>query len=193
MGSFVPGSDAMGRGGSSSGFGGALGSLASTIGGGIFGAIGGILGGQDAAKAAKYNARMEAQNAAVAKVNANIAGEAGAEQAAISSQKTREEAGAVRATRAASGIETNSGSGVDVDASVRELGQLDAMTIRSNAAKEAYGYQVQAANHMAQSNLDKEEASNDLEAGWVKGAGTFLGSVADAGDQYSKFLAAGAL
>ncbi len=59
--------------------------------------------------------------------------------------KTRGQVGAIEASQAASNITVGSGSAVDVRSSAAEMGELDALTIRSNAEKQAYGYQTQAA------------------------------------------------
>lgn len=159
----------------------------------IIGSVGDVLGGQSQASAAKYNAAVAQMNKKAALTNAAMVGEAGSEQAAIQSQKTRGEVGAIKTNQAAGGVSVDSGSAVDTRVSAEELGKLDALTIRSNAAKEAYGYQTQAANFEAESELDKAEASHDLEAGWIKGAGTLIGGGADAGSSWEKLQMAGAI
>lgn len=159
----------------------------------VVGAVGDVLGGQSQASAAKYNAAVAQMNKKAALTNATMVGEAGSEQAAIQSQKTRAEVGGIKANQAAGGVSVNSGSAVDTRVSAQELGKLDALTIRSNAAKEAYGYQTQAASFEAESQLDKAEASHDLEAGWIKGAGTLLGGAEEAGASWEKLQMAGAL
>jgi len=167
--------------------------LGTTVASGIAGTFGAIQQGQASAAAANYNAQLNTQNAAVAKENAAIAGQAGSQQAAMSSQKTRAALGSIKAGEAGSGIDVNSGSAVDVQASTRELGELDALTVRSNATKEAYGYQNQAENFEAQSNLDRYEAKNDAAAGWLNGATTLLGSAGNAATQWNSFKLSGAL
>lgn len=155
--------------------------------GGVTGAVGAVQQGQAQASAAEYNAQLSNRNAAVAKENANIAGQAGSEQAYIQSQKTRAEVGSIKASQAASGIDVNSGSALDVRTSARELGELDALTVRSNATKEAYGYVNQAANFKSQANLDEFEAKNDKTASYISGASTLLGAAASGADQFYKY------
>ena len=137
--------------------------------------IGSIQQGQSAANSAKYNSEIAANNETIANQNANYASAVGEQQAANQEQKNRSKLGAVIANQAASGIDVNSGSATDVQQSTAEVGQLDAMTIRANAAKQAYGYKVDAASSAAQSQLDKYQAKNDSTAGYVNAA-TVLGS-----------------
>lgn len=145
-------------------------------------ALGQIRQGQAAAASAKYNSQVQANNAQIAQNNAALAGEQGAANAGIEQQKTRAAVGGIKAAQAANGIDVNSGSAVDVRSSAAELGELNAITIRSNAAKTAYGYQTQQSSDMAQSQLDRQEAKFDVQAGYMN-AGTTLLSGANKGNQ----------
>ena len=166
-------------------------SLASTAIGGVTSAVGAVKAGSAEASAAKYNSEVAAQNAAQQKTNTEIAGQAGAQQAGMSSMKTRNELGAILTNQAASGLDVNSGSPLDVRSSARELGQLDALTVRSNATRSAYGYQVQSASDTGESQLGKAEASNDLAGGYVNAGGTLLSSAGTAGMNFAKYQLAG--
>lgn len=161
--------------------------------GGVTGAIGAIQQGQAASEAAKYNASVAASNADMAKRNAQMAGEAGAQQAAMQEQKTRAQVGEIKANQAASGVDVNSGSALDVRSSAAELGELDALTVRTNAAKEAYGYQTQAVSDKAQAGLDRFEAENDETAGELGAASTLLGSAASGASNYYRYKMSGGL
>lgn len=59
------------------------------------------------------------------------------------------------------------------------LGELSALTIRSNAAKESYGYLNQAWSAQAQANLDQSNAQADMMAGLVGGAGDLISGIGD--------------
>jgi hypothetical protein len=52
--------------------------------------------------------------------------------------------GTQRAGFAAGNIDVGSGSAVDVQADTAFMGELDALQIRTNAAREAWGYSVEA-------------------------------------------------
>lgn len=147
--------------------------------------------GHAAAQSAQYNAKIAAENSQVSKDNANMVLQAGAQQAAEQSFKTRAAIGDTVANQAAGGLDINSGSPLDVKASEREIGEQDALTVRSNATKEAYGQQVQAVNQDAQSGLDKYEAKSDELGAVVNSATTFIGSATDSASTFAKFQLAG--
>lgn len=157
----------------------------------VGGAYGSFMQGQAQSDAAKFNATVAKQNAGISRENAAIAGQAGSEQAWMVGQKTRALTGGEQANQAASGVDVNSGSAVDVRASSTELGMLDALTVRSNAAREAYGYKQQATSQEEQSTLDTFEAKNAMSAGELNAANTFLGSAGSAADNFAKYQLAG--
>lgn len=167
-------------------------SMGGDILGKVMGAVGSIMGGQSQASADKYNAAMAHENAHVLRENANIAGQAGAEQAQVAGLKSRAIIGDTVAAQGASNVNVHSGSAVDVRTSEQEVGQLDAMNIRGNAAKVAYGYKVQAIDKDAEAALDTADASNALTSGWINAGTTLLGGTADASSEYMKFQQAGA-
>lgn len=59
-------------------------------------------------------------------------------------QRTKRLTGAQRASLAAQGIDPNLGSAFELQSETLALGALDAATIRTNAAREALGFQLQA-------------------------------------------------
>jgi hypothetical protein len=64
-----------------------------------------------------------------------------------------------------------------------QLGELDALTIRSNAEREAYGYTTQSSNLTAQSGLTRMAGRNAQTAGYVSAAGTLLSTAGTVGDR----------
>lgn len=161
------------------------------VAGGAIGAYGSYEQGQAAKSAANYNAQVATENSQVAKQNANIAGQAGDQQAGIKELENRVKLGSIKANQGASGVDINSGSAVKVQQSAAELGALDALTIRSNATKTAYGYEVQGQNETAQAQLDKYSGQTAQEAGNIGAASTFLGGVGNAASTFAKFQMAG--
>lgn len=153
--------------------------------GGI-GAIGAIQQGKAAKSAADYNAAVAQANADQAKSNSQIASEAGMAREGMSEQKTRAAVGQLEANQAASGVDINKGSALDVRSSADELGQLDAITVRGNATKEAYGYQIQSINDKDQAELDRSEGRADESAGYLNAGSTLLGA---AGQGFSNYKA----
>lgn len=149
--------------------------------------FGQISQGQAAANAASYQATIAGNNAKIASQNAAYQGAEGDANAAAKELQTRARVGAITAAQAGNGLDVNKGSAVDVRSSAAELGQLDAMTIRSNAARAAYGYQTQASSDNAQSTLDKYTAKNDVIGGYISGAGTLLSAGGNAAMKYGNF------
>lgn len=157
------------------------------VAGAATGAVGAISSANAASSAATYNSEVAAQNQTIANNNATYASQAGEQQAAISEQKTRAQVGSIKAGQAAGGIDVNSGSAVDVQSSAAQLGELNAITIRSNAARTAYGYQTQAAGYGDQSALDTMEAQNSQTAGEIGASSTILGGLSSASSNWSKY------
>lgn len=111
----------------------------------------------------------------VAKANAKLANYQAADALARGSvaefrhrQQVGKLVGAQRAGYGAQGIDVNDGSALDVQADTAYMGELDALTIRNNAAREAWGYQVQANDSMLQASLARSQ-------GITGAAGTLLG------------------
>ena len=99
-------------------------------------------------KVAKANARMSDQAAADAVKRGDIEAD---EQRKV----TQQIVGAQRTGFAASGIDVNSGTAGIIQNDVAALGELEALTIINNAAREAYGYRVQAMDQRQQGKLAK--------------------------------------
>lgn len=155
--------------------------------GGVTGAIGAKQTADAQAEAAKYNAAVQAQNATQANANANIAAQSGEAQFGIQSQRGRANVGAILAEQGASGIDPYTGSARSVRQSASDLSQLNALTVRSNAIRTAYGYQTEGASEKGQSQVSSAEASNEKKAGDINAASTFLGGVGSATDKYSNW------
>lgn len=160
------------------------------IGSAVIGGIGAIQQSQASASAAGFNAKVAAQNAQIATQNANYSGAEGEQNIAASGAKTRAQIGATIANQGASGVDVNSGSAVNVRESEAKLGMLNALNIRSQAARQAYGYETQASGFEGQSRLDRSEQSNDKVSGYLNAGATVLGGAGSAA-KYSGYLSKG--
>ncbi len=153
--------------------------------GGITGAIGSYESGQAGKAQAEYQAEVAAQNQKLAQQSAQMASASGEAQAEQAGLKSRANLGAIRAAEGASGIDVNSGSAEDVQSSARGLGMLDQLTIRSNAAKTAYGYETQGLAYGGQQQLEKAVAQQAPIAGAFGAAGSLLSGAAGVSNQYA--------
>lgn len=165
-------------------------SLIATIAGGLqtgMQVIGSLTQGSANKGAAEYNASVAAANAQIAKNKAAMAGAAGTAQVEQAQLQNRAKIGGLIASQAASGINVNSGSALDVRSSAQQLGQLNAITVRSNAARQAYGYDVESASDTGQQGLYQSEANNAMPAAEINAAGTVLGNAGSAASRYGQF------
>lgn len=146
---------------------------------------------------ADYNAKVQENNALISDAQSTDATVRGEQVVTIQRQMVKGVIGTQRAAIAASGVDVNSGSSVDVQADTAYTGELDAMTIRANAAREAWGYQVtdsneraaavsarlqgkaQANNYRTQSRDLTVQGQMAKAAGFNQGVGTILTSGAD--------------
>ncbi len=179
--------------------GGSAPGIASMIGMGaqLFGANQAATGAKAAGTAAGesdlFNASIANTNAQIALRNSSFAAAGGEAQAGISEGKTRALVGGTLANQGASGVEVNSGSAVGVRASEAQVGMLDALTVRSEAAKKAYGYQTEAVGETMKAKMLTSQAAQDVKAGTVKAQGTLLAGVGSVGSAYGTYLLKGGL
>lgn len=148
--------------------------------------------GQANKKAENYSAQLSQENAAIATQNAGYVGAEGNSAVENESLKNRATMGSIKANQGASGIDVNSGSAVDVRESQEKLQMLDTQTIRSNAARRAYGFETQAVSDTAQAQLDTAAAKNAQTAGAINAGSTLLSGTGAAASNYAKYLSSNA-
>jgi hypothetical protein len=153
-------------------------------------AYGAVSSGQAQQASANYQAQVAANNAQIANQNALQATAAGNAQAEQSRMKTNALIGEQMAGQASSGIDTGSGSALDVRTSQKEIGELDVETIRNNAARQAYGFRTQSMGDTAQSALDTAQGGFAATAGDIGGVSSILGGAASAGSKYADWTKA---
>lgn len=158
---------------------------------GIFGAAISASGAYDkdmaAANAAAYQAQVARNNAVIARQNAGWTEQAGAAKEAAVGMHTRGAVGEIKVAQAASGVDVNTGSNAAVRAARSELGVMDALTVRSTSAKEAYGYEVAAESSEAQATLDEYQSRNAREAAPMDALGTFLTGASSVGGKFASW------
>ena len=136
-------------------------------------AVSGIMQGMAANSAAKAEAAAANQNARIAEAQSTDAIARGGKEELSHRRKMSALQGEQRAQLAASGVSVDTGSALAMqDASMSE-GEHDAAAIRFNAAREAWGHNVQATNYRNQASAAKAAGRNAL-TGSIIGAGTSL-------------------
>jgi len=111
-------------------------------------------------KAAKYNAAVARNNAIIADRMAEDRLAKGRQEERNFRKQLSQLKGKQRSIYAGSGVVVDEDTPLDVLGETAELGELDAMTIKSNAEREAYGFKVQGMNFRAQEGLYTATAKN---------------------------------
>jgi hypothetical protein len=148
--------------------------------------------GEAGAEVTESQAKLAEYNASVADLQAKDAVQRAAESESNFRSGVRGMIGAQRAGFAAGNIDVAYGSAIDVQADAAYLGELDALTIRTNGVREAWGFKVQAQDLRTRAAIARKEgtqilaegASRQTAARWEM-AGTILGASASlAGAKY---------
>jgi len=150
--------------------------LASTLLSGAVSAGGAAYSASAKSGAYSYQAGIAEMNAQIARQNAAYETALGEQKAQESGLKTRAQISQTRATQGASGLDVNSGSAAEVRKSEFVLGDYDQSVIRNNAARRAYGFEVESVSATAQASLDRYSASNSLTEGYIGAASSILGA-----------------
>lgn len=146
--------------------------------------VGGINAANATAASSNYQAQVSRNNAVIAENNAKAVQEAGQSEEQAQRQKTAQLIGAARATMAANGLDTTSGTNLDILGDTAKLGELDALTIRSNTARKVYGYRVQGMSDMAEADMSVAAGKNAQSAGTINAFGSVLSGATSLGDKF---------
>lgn len=157
------------------------------------GAYGAIESGQAQAAAANYQAQIARNNAVISQQNAAYATQAGQAQETAARLKTAAQLGAIRAVGASHGLDVNSGSELSLQTSADELGDVNALTIRNNAALQARAYRNQASGYQAQAGLETAQAGADQTAGLIGAGGSILGGASSVASKWTLYKQLGLL
>lgn len=166
-------------------------SIASSVGGGILGAFGAAKKADAESDALAYKAQVARNNAIIAERNAAQAVIAGSTKGQINDLKTKSLVGQQLVTQAASGLDVNSGTHVNVRQSTADIGRLDTLTIIANAGKEAVGYLARAEGFESEAVLQDMGAEYAKDAGELNIMSSLLGSATSVSDKYLGFKSKG--
>lgn len=137
------------------------------------GLAGSMMQAQGQTQNANFQSGMMKQNATFKNQTADetiIAGNTSADWQRV---RTGQAIGTQRSVQAANGIDVNSGSAAQLQDDTAMIGELDALTIQNNAAREAYGYRVQA-------KQDVLNAGQTVQNGKTAAMGSILGGLGSA-------------
>lgn len=126
-------------------------------------------------QSAAYRAQGDIEST-ISRINANIANlqssealEAGDIAASRAKLKYDQEAGSVLSSQGASGVDVSSGSSALVRNSIRFSGAQDALTIRNNAQRQAFGYKTQALQATYSGKISQLTANAQSEQALLNG------------------------
>lgn len=135
----------------------------------------------------KYQSGVAEVNQRIAKQNAEFSRAVGESKAETSGMKTRQIVGETIAKQGSSGFRAGESSGGDVVTSEKMLGEAEQDTIRSNAARAAYGHEVEAVNFGAQSELYKNAATSSAISGGINATSSLLGGASSVSSKWLQY------
>jgi hypothetical protein len=164
--------------------------IAATIASAAISAYGAYQQQKSANAAANYNAQIQNRNAEIA----NMQAENTVEQGAVAEKQHRlqvsELEGTQRAAASGSGLLVDSGSNLDVTKDTQGFGELDALTIRNNYARQAWGIQNQSADFRSQAQMSTMGNSSPFAAAapsLLSGASSLSGQLASNKKLYGSY------
>jgi len=130
---------------------------------------------------ANYQAAVARNNQIIANRRAEDARRRGTYEANLQRQKSRQLVEQQRASIAGAGVLVDQDSALGTIIGTAGLGELDALTIQSNAEREALQFEAQGVNFQTEAQLRTFEGKQAVSSSYLKAGGTLLtgfGSVA---------------
>lgn len=150
-------------------------------------AIGTVVQGVSGMQQSRYQAAVARNNSIIAERAAKDALERGSIAEDNARKRTGLIIGSQRAALAGQGSALDEGSPLDIQGDTAVAGEMDALTIRSNAEREAYNYRAQGANFRAQEQLASSQA------GWLGTGASLLAGASGVADRWARYRSAGML
>jgi len=122
----------------------------------------------------EYEAQAYERNADVAALQRKDAIERGSVAAGMKDAETVAKVGSARASMGAQGVDVGVGSAVDVQANISQIGALERATIENNAAREAWGFQVQGTDLAQRAKVARAAAKQAAAGLAAESIGTIL-------------------
>lgn len=144
--------------------------------------------GQSQKALGEYNAKVSENNAIVQQQAAEDARRRGDIAEDAQRRQTRQMLAAQRAAIGAQGGVLTDQSTEAILADTAQFGELDALTVRNNAAREAWGLEVGANNTLAQAEASRFQGQAASRAASLSAVGTLIGGVSNAYTGYRSNL-----
>lgn len=163
----------------------AVAGLTATAAGGVTSAIGGSYASDAKAQMYQYQAGVAGINAKIAKENADYSRYTGEIEAEKSGMKTKFQTGTMKTAQAAHGLDVNTGSTKDARESQHDVGLFDQAIIRSNAARRAYGFEIEEAKYKAEGDMYNKASESTKKAGKLSMIGSLIGTAGSVASKWS--------
>lgn len=154
----------------------------------VAGLVLGAAGGVQQANAQKANAEFQEEqakeNAKGAEAQAKYTEMQGQVEEDRQRQRTRAFMASQRAALASSGLDMSMGTPADLLGDTAALGEQDALTIRANAAREAWGYRSQSVDYLNQGSAARATGRNQATSTYLTTGANALTQGAGAYRQY---------
>lgn len=147
-------------------------------------AIGQIQASKVAEAQADYDAKVAANNAILARREAEDAKRRGEIEEEERRKEGRLELGKFRAEAASRGVLVDEGSAADITADIAEQTELDALTIRANAERERLSFEQEALDFDAEAGLLEETAETEATGGLLSATGSVISGGAKVADKW---------
>lgn len=144
----------------------------------LFDVIGGVKEAEAQREQAKYQKHMADLNAKLAEDQGKEAIQAGDLEANALARKADQVKGAQRVGYAGQGVDVNTGVAAEMQADTEALSQIDQVTIKTNAWRQAWGYKVEALNSRSRGEFSRiageKAANNTLMTAGIRGLGDVI-------------------
>jgi len=155
-----------------------------TAGGTLLSAFGALQSGRSQSEMFQYQSGIATLNQKIALQNRDYALATGETEAQRYGMGAAQRLGKIRAAQGASGVDVNSGSPSQVQDSQQKVTDIDLAQIRNNAARRAYGFEIEASQDAAQSGLYARAGADAEKAGKIKALTSLVTGTASVADKW---------
>lgn len=161
--------------------------IAATVGSTVLGTVGQLQQGQALEQQAAYQAAVARNNQILAERAAQDALDRGKVAEQQQRMETRQLQGRQRAVLASNGVLVDVGSALDITSDTAAIGEIDALTIRSNAEREALGFRTQGMNFQSEAELARLRGQAASSAATIGAFGTLLSGTGTVAQKWYAF------
>lgn len=141
----------------------------------VLAVAGGVQTARAQSAAAEAQAQADETNARIGRTQAEQARQIGNMEEERQMRRVRAAVATQRATQAANGLDVNSGTALDLQAETAGFGAADALNLRSNAIRQAWGFEVGAVNDINSASAARAAGSNAATGTLLTTAGQVAG------------------